>query len=82
MNQHRTVAQNAAHRNDLTWTKTGKRTIAGELYTSTYERLDGVVIGKTWRYEGAPWKIIVNGEIVGREHSLTYAKYAAEGVTA
>lgn len=81
MNQHPTVAQNAAHRNDIAWIKTsGKRFHAnGESYISEYTNpWTGQAIRKDWRMTGHDWVIFnADGSIAGRAHSLTWAKLRA-----
>lgn len=81
MNTHTTVAQNTAHRTDLTWIKSkGKSFRAnGELYTSEYTNLaTGQSIRKGWRMTGQDWFIFnASDEITGRSFSLTWAKLEA-----
>lgn len=76
-----TTAQNAAHRIDITWTKTkGKSFDAnGERYISEYVNpWNGMAIRKSWRMTGADWYVFnAAGEIVARSHSLTWAKLDA-----
>lgn len=78
---HPTVAQNAAHRTDVAWIKSkGKRFhAAGESYTSEYlNPWTGQAIRKSWRMTGHDWHIFdAAGTLVGRAHSLTWAKYTA-----
>jgi hypothetical protein len=78
---HTTIAQNQAHRADLVWTKTtGRRfTVNGEHYTSEYTNMfNGQSIRKDWRMTGCDWVIFNDrDEVVGRAHSLTYAKFRA-----
>lgn len=79
-----TAAQNIAHRNDLTWTKSKGKSfkVNGESYLSEYTTFDGLSIRKGWRMTGADWFIFnAADEIIGRSHSLTWAKIEA-GVTA
>lgn len=78
---HTTVAQNAAHRADLTWIKIGK---------SEYMRSDGVTIKRNCMT--ARWEIFAAdgnramdatyGKFPLSEHSLTWAKITAEEVAA
>lgn len=79
---HTTVTQNRAHRNDIAWIKTTGRNfrIDGELYLSEYTNpWTGQAIRKGWRMTGQDWFIFsAAGEIVGRAHSLTWAKYLAK----
>lgn len=77
---HTTTAQNIAHRTDLTWIKSkGKQfKVNGENYTSEYTTFDGQAIRKGWRMTGHDWFIFnAANEIVGRSHSLTWAKLEA-----
>ena len=78
---HPTTAQNIAHRNDIVWMKSkGKSfTVNGERYTSEYRNLfNGQTIRKSWKMTGQDWFIFNEAnEIVGRAHSLTWAKIAA-----
>ncbi|MBF4570890.1 hypothetical protein ITJ57_19150 [Plantibacter sp. VKM Ac-2880] len=84
--EHTTVAQNKAHRADLTWAKVGR---------SEYLRSDGVTIRKSTRTSSAWWEIFLpSGEraqltIDGTSYaspaagpSLTIAKSWAEAITA
>lgn len=80
---HTTVAQNIAHRTDLIWTKSkGKSFKVGcENYISEYTTIDGTSIRKGWRMTGADWYTFnAADEIIGRAHSLTWAKYEAAGI--
>ena len=76
-----TPAQNIAHRNDIVWMKSkGKSFTANdELYISEYSNLaTGQTIRKSWKMTGQDWFIFnAADEIVGRAHSLTWAKLAA-----
>ena len=76
-----TTAQNIAHRTDLTWTKSKGKSfrVNDELYLSEYTNAaTGQSIRKGWRMTGADWFIFnAANEIVGRSHSLTFAKYEA-----
>ncbi|TAJ21796.1 MAG: hypothetical protein EPO65_00415 [Dehalococcoidia bacterium] len=76
-----TTSQNAAHRNDLAWIKSqGKSfTVNGEGYISEYVNpWNGMAIRKSWRMTGRDWFIFdAAGNIVGRSHSLTWAKLDA-----
>jgi hypothetical protein len=77
---HTTTSQNAAHRNDAAWIKTAKHaTVNGENYTSEYRNaFTGQTIRKDWRMTGRDWVIFdAADQIVGREHSLTWAKLEA-----
>lgn len=77
---HTTTAQNAAHRNDLAWTKTKGKSfnVSGESYISEYKNFDGMAIRKGWRMTGHDWFVFdAAGKIVGRSYSLTQAKYDA-----
>lgn len=79
---HTTVAQNMAHRNDAAWIKTAKNVkVNGENYSSEYRNpFTGQAIRKDWRMTGQDWIIFdAADQIVGRAHSLTYAKYTATG---
>lgn len=84
---HTTTAQNIAHRNDLTWIKTGR---------SEYTRGDGVMIRKstnaalgwliylpTGERPQMPNQFGANGFINSPAwgHSLSVAKYNAEDIT-
>jgi hypothetical protein len=76
-----TTVQNIAHRNDLTWTKSkGKSFTANEdLFISEYTNLaTGQTIRKSWKMTGQDWFIFNSADqIIGRAHSLTWAKLAA-----
>ena len=76
-----TTEQNKAHRTDLAWTKTPGKSfrVGGELYLSEYRNaFAGQTIRKGWRMTGVDWFIFnAADEIVGREHSLTVAKFEA-----
>ena len=76
-----TVTQNQAHRNDVAWTKSKGRSFkaAGETYISEYVNpWNGMAIRKSWRMTGADWFIFdAAGNITGRAHSLTFAKFEA-----
>lgn len=78
---HTTTAQNKAHRNDIAWIKTpGKSfTLDGELYLSEYVNpFTGQAIRKDWRMTGHDWIVFdAAGDVVGRAHSLTWAKVKA-----
>lgn len=78
---HTTVSQNKAHRNDPTWIKSAGRSfrVGSENYISEYlNPFTGQAIRKDWRMTGRDWIIFdASGEIVGRAHSLTAAKYDA-----
>lgn len=78
---HTTVAQNANHRTDIAWIKSKGKSFdaAGEHFISEYVNpWNGMAIRKSWRMTGADWFIFnAAGEIVGRAHSLTWAKYDA-----
>jgi hypothetical protein len=77
-----TVAQNKAHREDLTWIKVGR---------SEYLRSDGVSITKVPHISTSIWEVrLPNGEIANapgsencaaRWQSLTVAKYYAQNIT-
>jgi hypothetical protein len=78
-----TSSQNSAHRNDTVWIKTGsKAKVDGELYLSEYTNgFTGQKIRKDWRMTGQDWIIFdANGNVTGRAHSLTWAKYDAAGI--
>jgi hypothetical protein len=82
-NTHTTVLQNNAHRADLNWTKSKGKSfkVNGENYLSEYTTFDGQSIRKGWRMTGQDWFIFnAADEIVGRAHSLTWAKIAAEAI--
>lgn len=74
-----TTAQNAAHRNDIAWIKTKGKSfkVNGELYISEYlNPFTGAAIRKSWRMTGQDWIVFdAAGNIVGRAHSLTWAKF-------
>lgn len=76
-----TTSQNANHRNDLAWTKTKGKSfkVNAELYISEYVNpWNGMAIRKSWRMTGADWFVFdAAGNIAGRAHSLTQAKYDA-----
>lgn len=76
-----TSTQNAAHRTDLAWIKSkGKSFKAnGETFISEYVNLlTGQAIRKSWRMTGADWFVFdAAGNVVGRSHSLTWAKLEA-----
>ena len=78
---HSTVAQNKAHRTDITWIKSAGKsfTAGGERYISEYVNpFTGQAIRKDWRMTGQDWVIFAaDGSIMGRAHSLTQAKYEA-----
>jgi hypothetical protein len=78
---HTTTAQNKAHRNDIAWIKTPGKSfkVDGELYVSEYTNpFTGQAIRKDWRMTGHDWIVFgANGEIIGRSHSLTWAKFKA-----
>lgn len=78
---HTTVAQNANHRTDIAWIKSKGKSFdaAGEHFISEYVNpWNGMAIRKSWRMTGTDWFIFnAAGEIVGRAHSLTWAKYDA-----
>jgi len=78
---HTTTAQNIAHRNDVAWIKTPGKSFdaAGEHFISEYVNpWTGQAIRKSWRMTGQDWFIFdADGEIVGRCHSLTFAKIEA-----
>lgn len=68
--KHPTVEQNAAHRNDIVWAKTGK--------SEYLNQLTGQTIRKDWRMTGQDWMIFdAKGTMTGRAHSLTWAKMDA-----
>lgn len=73
-----TSTQNSNHRTDAAWIKsTGKDfRVNGEMYLSEYVNVfTGQSIRKGWRMTGADWFIFnAANEIVGRSHSLTWAK--------
>lgn len=85
--EHTTVAQNKAHRADLTWAKVGR---------SEYLRSDGVTIRKSTRTSFAWWEVflpsgeraqlVINGtaspHTPAAGPSLTIAKDWAEAITA
>lgn len=79
---HTTVAQNKAHRNDVAWIKSSGRNFAAndERFVSEYVNpWNGMAIRKSWRMTGQDWFIFdAAGQIIGRAHSLTWAKLAAE----
>ena len=81
MNTHTTVSQNTAHRNDLAWMKSKGKSfkVNGESYISEYVNpWNGMAIRKSWRMTGADWFVFnAANEIVGRSHSLTWAKIEA-----
>lgn len=76
-----TTAQNAAHRTDIKWMKTTGKTfkVASESYISEYTNpFTGQAIRKSWRMTGSDWFIFdAAGNVTGRAHSLTWAKYEA-----
>lgn len=76
-----TSTQNKAHRADIAWIKSkGKSFKAGsESYISEYVNpWNGMAIRKSWRMTGADWFIFdAAGNVVGRSHSLTWAKLDA-----
>ncbi len=75
-----TTAQNAAHRTDGVWAKTGSKVHAnGEWYLSEYTNgFTGQKIRKDWRMTGQDWIIFdAAGNVTGRAHSLTWAKLEA-----
>lgn len=78
---HDTVRQNQAHRNDIAWQKSKGRSFAvgDERYTSEYLNVfTGQAIRKGWRMTGQDWFIFdADGNVTGRAHSLTWAKYQA-----
>ena len=78
---HTTVEQNQAHRNDTAWIKTPGRsfTANGERYTSEYVNpFTGQTIRKDWRMTGHDWVLFdASGQVTGRAHSLTQAKWDA-----
>ncbi|HEU5046135.1 MAG TPA: hypothetical protein VFT75_18590 [Nocardioidaceae bacterium] len=78
-----TTDQNHTHRNDPAWTKTPGRQFTadnGEQYISEYRNpFTGQTIRKSWRMTGRDWHVFdAAGQLVSREHSLTYAKWFAE----
>lgn len=79
---HTTTAQNKAHRNDIAWIKTSGKsfTVNGEGYISEYlNPFTGQAIRKSWRMTGQDWFIFdAEGNITGRSHSLTWAKFEAQ----
>lgn len=78
-----TTAQNIAHRNDIAWMKSKGKSfkVNGGTYISEYVNpWNGMAIRKSWRMTGADWFVFdAAGNIVGRAHSLTAAKYDAKG---
>lgn len=78
---HTTTEQNKAHRNNIAWMKTKGKSfhVNGELYISEYlNPWNGMAIRKSWRMTGHDWFIFdAAGNIVGRSHSLTWAKLDA-----
>lgn len=78
-----TAAQNAAHRTSGEWIKTGKTVhVNGEMYISEYTNgFTGQQIRKGWRMTGQDWFIFdAAGNVTGRAHSLTWAKFNAAGI--
>jgi hypothetical protein len=77
-----TAAQNSSHRTDIAWAKTAGKSfkVNGENYISEYRNLfTGQAIRKDWRTTGCDWIIFDSADkIVGRAHSLTWAKLEAE----
>lgn len=76
-----TVAQNAAHKLDGEWSKTGKTVhVNGEMFISEYTNgFTGQRIRKDWRMTGQDWIVFDAADnITGRAHSLTWAKIAAK----
>jgi hypothetical protein len=78
---HTTTAQNKAHRTDIAWHKSAGRKFqaAGEHFTSEYlNPFTGQAIRKSWRMTGRDWFIFdAAGQVIGRAHSLTWAKLDA-----
>jgi hypothetical protein len=83
---HPTVSQNNAHRTDIAWTKAKGKSfkVNGENYISEYRNIfTGQSIRKGWRMTGQDWFIFNEADqIIGRAHSLTWAKFEAAEVTA
>lgn len=80
---HTTTAQNKAHRTDVAWIKSKGKSFAvnGETYISEYlNPWTGQAIRKSWRMTGQDWFIFdAEGNVTGRAHSLTWAKFEAQG---
>lgn len=78
---HTTVSQNQAHKTDIAWMKSkGKSFKAnGESFISEYlNPFTGQAIRKGWRMTGQDWFIFdAAGNVTGRAHSLTWAKFEA-----
>ena len=78
---HTTTAQNKAHAADIAWIKTPGRSFnaAGEHFISEYlNPWNGQAIRKSWRMTGRDWFIFdAAGQVIGRAHSLTWAKLDA-----
>lgn len=78
---HTTTAQNKAHRDDIAWIKSAGKSFKanGESYISEYVNpWNGMAIRKSWRMTGRDWFIFdADGDVVGRVHSLTWAKIEA-----
>lgn len=71
-----------AHKTDGAWAKTGSKVQAnGEHYLSEYTNgFTGQQIRKDWRVTGQDWIIFdAAGNVTGRAHSLTWAKFEAAG---
>jgi hypothetical protein len=81
MNEHPTVSQNRAHRNDIAWIKTKGKSFEtnGKSYISEYlNPWTGQAIRQTWEYINHRWFIFdAAGKVIGSAHSLTQAKYEA-----
>lgn len=79
-----TTQQNAAHRTDIAWIKSTGRSFKanGENYISEYTNpFTGQAIRKGWRMTGQDWFVFdADGNITGRSHSLTWAKFNAAGI--
>lgn len=82
MNTHTTVSQNQAHRTDIAWIKSAGKSFnaAGEHFISEYTNpFTGQAIRKSWKMTGQDWFIFdAEGNVTGREHSLTWAKFEAK----
>lgn len=78
---HTTTAQNMAHRSDIAWIKTTGRSfeVNGIRYGSEYRNaFTGQSIRKGHGMTGQDWFIFDAAEqIIGRSHSLTWAKMDA-----
>jgi len=84
-NQHPTVAQNAAHRNDIAWEKSKGKSFTAETprgterFTSEYlNHFTDQAIRKSWRMTGRDWWVFeADGTVTERCATLTLAKWRA-----